>query len=235
MCSLEGIRTQGPAPPLGGPEVLLSPFSPEFGLLAHSAHLCTARSRVEVSTRGLHQTCAYPWSTFPENLAQLRPLLPGVTPGLSAEFGIWHILLTCRMCQKAEFGGEGGEKHLWAPQWRSKRESDPRGLLLHWGPEVLLSPFSPEIWHLAHSAHLHTVRRRGEQCTRGLHQTWPYPWSTFPENLAELRPLLPGVTPGLFVSQGNRDQGSCCSLGGKNGDDSWPNFEGTYPRSPSRY
>ena len=95
MCSLEGIRTQGPAPPLGGPEVLLSPFSPEFGLLAHSAHLCTARSRVEVSTRGLHQTCAYPWSTFPENLAQLRLLLPGVTPGLSAEFGIWHILLTC--------------------------------------------------------------------------------------------------------------------------------------------
>ena len=88
---------------------------------------------------------------------------------------------------------------------------------------------------LAHSAHLRTVRRRVEQSSRGLHQTCTYPWSTFPENLVQLRQLLPGVTPGLSVFQGNRDQGSCCNLGGKNGDDSRPNFEGPYPRSPSRY
>ena len=88
---------------------------------------------------------------------------------------------------------------------------------------------------MAHSAHLRTVRRRVEQCTRGLHQTWPYPQGTFPENLAELLPLLPGVTPGLSVFQGNTDQGSCCNLGGKIGDVLPPDFEGLYLRSPCRY
>ena len=101
---------------------------------------------------------------------------------------------------------------------------------------------SPEIFeeiggsvrHLAHSAHLRTVRGRVEQCTRRLHQTCAYPWSTFPENLVELRPLLPGVTPGLFVFQGKIEQGSCCNLGGKIGDVLPPNFEGLYLRSTMR-
>ena len=139
-----------------GPRGASLPLLPRIRLLAHSAHLCTARSRVEVSTRGLHQTCAYPWCTFPESLVELLPLLHGATPGLSAEFGL-----------------------------------------------------------LAHSAHLCTVRRRVEQCTRGLHQTCAYPWCTFPENLAELRPLLPGVTPGLFEfspeTQGSREM--CTQVG----------------------
>ena len=62
--------------------------------MAHSAHLRTARRRVEQGSRRLHQTCAYYQGTFPENLAELRPLLPGVTPALfefSPETEVPHL------------------------------------------------------------------------------------------------------------------------------------------------
>ena len=195
--------------------------------------------RMVRSGQRLHHTCPCPRDTFPENSVELRPLIPGVTPGLfefspetqGSSRGAGRCAHRLVQGQPLVFGPPGNElRGWWAKCARMAQLPHPRGR----SPEIF-EEIGGSVRLLAHSAHLRTVRRRVEQCTRALHQTWPYPQGTFPENLVELRPLLPGFTPGLFVFQGNIDQGSCCNLGGKIGDDSRPNLEGLYLRSPSRY
>ena len=92
--ALPPLRARDASLPLGKEA---RPLLPRKRLLAHSTRLVTARSREEVSTWGLHHTWAHLWCTFPESLVVLLPLLRGATPGVRAENGSWHILLTCAL------------------------------------------------------------------------------------------------------------------------------------------